>query len=202
LTPVPYLDLARRNVGRALRVSTFPDVDGDSLKGRLLVATPALVDPNFRRTVVLVAEHGEAGAMGVVLNRPSDTAVAEAVPELVPLTGDEEPVFVGGPVAVDSLLALAEVEDPDDASELLLGTVAFVRDPDVSTLRGRVFVGYAGWSPGQIEAELDEESWIVVPAEPDDVFSDDPDELWSSVLRRQGGPLALLATMPPNPSLN
>jgi len=177
-------------------------VDGDSLKGRLLVATPALVDPNFRRTVVLVAEHGEAGAMGVVLNRPSDTAVAEAVPELVPLTGDEEPVFVGGPVAVDSLLALAEVEDPDDASELLLGTVAFVRDPDVSTLRGRVFVGYAGWSPGQIEAELDEESWIVVPAEPDDVFSDDPDELWSSVLRRQGGPLALLATMPPNPSLN
>ena len=166
------------------------------------MATPALVDPNFRRTVVLVAEHGEAGAMGVVLNRPSQTAVAEAIPELVSLAGDEEPVFVGGPVAVDSLLALAEVENPDDAAELVVGTVAFVQDPEVPALRGRVFVGYAGWSPGQIEAELDEESWIVVPAEPDDVFSDDPDELWSSVLRRQGGPLALLSSMPPDPSLN
>lgn len=177
-------------------------MNGDSLKGSLLVAAPALVDPNFHRTVVLVAEHGEAGAMGVVLNRPSDTAVAEAIPELVSLAGDEEPVFVGGPVAVDSLLALAEVEDPDDASELVVGTVAFVQDPEVPALRGRVFVGYAGWSPGQIEAELDEESWIVVPAEPDDVFSDDPAELWSSVLRRQGGPLALLSSMPPDPSLN
>ena len=177
-------------------------MNGDSLKGSLLVATPALVDPNFRRTVILVAEHGEAGAMGVVLNRPSETAVAEAVPELVPLAGDEEPVFVGGPVAVDSLLALAEVEEPDDALELVVGAVAFVQDPEVPALRGRIFVGYAGWSPGQIEAELDEESWIVVPAEPDDVFSEDPDELWSSVLRRQGGPLALLSSMPPDPSLN
>jgi len=177
-------------------------MSGDSLKGNLLVAAPALVDPNFRRTVVLVAEHGEAGAMGVVLNRPSETAVAEAVPELVSLAGEEEPVFVGGPVALESLLALAEVEDPDDASELVVGTVAFVQDPDVPALRGRVFVGYAGWSPGQIEAELVEESWIVVPAEPDDVFSDEPDELWSSVLRRQGGPLALLASIPPDPTMN
>ena len=177
-------------------------MNGDSLKGSLLVATPALVDPNFRRTVVLVAEHGEAGAMGVVLNRPSETAVAEAIPELVSLAGDEEPVFVGGPVAVDSLLALAEVEEPDDTLELVVGAVAFVRDPEVPARRGRIFVGYAGWSPGQIEAELDEESWIVVPAEPDDVFSDEPDALWSSVLRRQGGPLALLSSMPPDPSLN
>jgi putative transcriptional regulator len=177
-------------------------MNGDSLKGSLLVATPALVDPNFRRTVVLVAEHGEAGAMGVVLNRPSETAVAEAIPELVSFAGDEEPVFVGGPVAVDSLLALAEVEEPDETLELVVGAVGFVQDLEVPSLRGRVFVGYAGWSPGQIEAELDEESWIVVPAEPDDVFSDDPDELWSSVLRRQGGPLALLSSMPPDPSLN
>lgn len=173
-----------------------------SLKGSLLVAAPALLDPNFHRTVVLVAEHGDEGAMGVVLNRPSETAVAEAVPELAPLAGDAEPVYVGGPVAVDSLLALAEVEDPDDAAELVVGAVAFVQDTGVPTLRGRIFVGYAGWSPGQIEAELDEESWIVVPAEADDVFSDEPDELWSAVLRRQGGPLAFLASMPPDPSLN
>jgi len=173
-----------------------------SLRGSLLVAAPSLLDPNFHRTVVLVAEHGDAGAMGVVLNRPSETAVAEAVPELAELAGDEEPVFVGGPVAADSLLALAEVDEPEDVSEPVVGTVAFVQDPHVPARRGRVFVGYAGWSPGQIEAELDEDSWIVVPAHPDDVFSDDPDELWSAVLRRQGGPLALLATMPPDPSLN
>jgi putative transcriptional regulator len=177
-------------------------VSETSLKGSLLVAAPSLLDPNFHRTVVLVAEHGDGGAMGVVLNRPSETAVAEAVPELAPLTGDAEPVFVGGPVAVDSLLALAEVEQAEDEDELVVGRVAFVHDPDVPARRGRVFVGYAGWSPGQIEAELDEKSWIVVPAQPDDVFSDDPEELWSAVLRRQGGPLALLATMPPDPSLN
>jgi putative transcriptional regulator len=173
-----------------------------SLKGNLLVAAPGLLDPNFRRTVVLVAEHGEAGAMGVVLNRPSETAVSEAVPELASLAGEQAPVFVGGPVAGDSLLALADVEDPEDASELVVGTVGFVQDPEVDARRGRVFVGYAGWSAGQIEAELSQESWFVVPAEPDDVFSEEPDELWSDVLRRQGGSLALVATMPPDPSLN
>ncbi len=177
-------------------------MDDTSLKGSLLVAAPSLLDPNFRRTVVLVAEHGDGGAMGVVLNRPSETAVAEAVPELAGLAGDAEPVYVGGPVAVDSLLALAEVEEPEDEADLVVGAIGFVNDPHVAARRGRVFVGYAGWSPGQIEAELDEESWFVVAAQPDDVFSDDPDELWSSVLRRQGGPLALLATMPPDPSLN
>ena len=178
-------------------------MDGDiSLRGSLLVATPSLLDPNFVRTVVLVAEHGESGAMGVVLNRPSETSVGEAVPELASLAGDEEPLFVGGPVSTDAVLALAEVEDPDDASELVLGDVGFVQDPEVAVRRGRVYIGYAGWSAGQIELELGEQSWIVVPAEADDVFSDAPDELWSRVLRRQGGGLALLATMPLDPSLN
>ena len=176
--------------------------DHTFLRGSLLVATPSLLDPNFARTVVLVAEHGEDGAMGVVLNRPSETPVAEAVPELASLAGDEEPLYVGGPVATDAVLALAEVEDPEDASELVLGDVGFVQDPEVAARRGRVFLGYAGWSPGQIEAELDEQSWIVVAAEPDDVFSAEPAELWSRVLRRQGGGLALLATMPLDPSLN
>ena len=173
-----------------------------TLRGRLLVAAPALRDPNFVRCVILIAEHGEGGAMGVVLNRPSETSVGEAVPELASLSAEDDPVYVGGPVAMDSVLALAEVDDPEDASELVLGDVGFVQDPDVIARRGRIFVGYAGWSAGQIEAELEEETWIVVPAEVDDVFSDEPDALWSAVLRRQGGPLALLATMPPDPSLN
>jgi putative transcriptional regulator len=174
----------------------------DSLRGQLLVATPSLLDPNFVRSVILVAEHGAEGAMGLVLNRPSETSVGEAVPELAPLSGEEEAVYVGGPVASESVLALVEVDDPGDASELVLGDVGFVQDPSVAGRRGRVFVGYAGWSEGQLEAELEEEAWIVVPAEPDDVFSEAPDELWSAVLARQGGSLALLATMPPDPSLN
>ena len=174
----------------------------DTLRGQLLVAAPILVDPNFHRTVVLVAEHGDEGAMGLVLNRPTDTSVAEALPALAPLAGEEERVYVGGPVALESVLAVAELDDPADASELLFGAVGFVQEPDVSVVRGRVFVGYAGWSAGQLEAELAEESWLVVPAEPDDLFGDDPDGLWSAVLRRQGGPYALLALMPPDPSLN
>lgn len=174
----------------------------ESLRGQLLVAAPVLSDPNFRRTVVLVAEHGEEGAMGLVLNRPTETSVGDAVPELSPIAGKEEPVFVGGPVSTGSVLAVAELDDPDDASELLFGAVGFVQEPDVAVQRGRIFVGYAGWSAGQLESELEEESWLVLPAEPDDLFSDDPDGLWSAVLRRQGGPYALLSLMPPDPSLN
>jgi putative transcriptional regulator len=174
----------------------------DTLRGRLLVAAPILSDPNFHRTVVLVAEHGEEGAMGLVLNRPTDTPVGDALPELAPLAGEDDPVYVGGPVALESVLAIAELDDPADASELLFGTVGFVQEADVPVLRGRIFVGYAGWSAGQLEAELEEESWLVLPAEPDDLFSDDPDGLWSAVLRRQGGPYALLSLMPVDPSLN
>jgi putative transcriptional regulator len=174
----------------------------DSLRGSLLVAAPTLVDPNFRRTVVLLAEHNDEGAMGLVLNRPTDTPVVDALPDLASLAGDEQTVYLGGPVALESVLAVAELEDPADASELLFGSVGFVQEPDVAVRRGRVFVGYAGWTAGQLEAELEEEAWFVVPAEPDDLFDDEPDELWSTVLRRQGGAYAVLALMPPDPSMN
>lgn len=174
----------------------------ETLRGQLLVAAPVLSDPNFRRTVVFVAEHGDEGAIGLVLNRPTDTPVGEAVPELTPIAGEGERVYVGGPVSTGSVLAVAELDDPDDASELLFDTVGFVQEPDVAVVRGRIFLGYAGWGAGQLEAELEEESWLVLPAEPDDLFSDDPDGLWSTVLRRQGGPYALLSLMPPDPSLN
>lgn len=174
----------------------------ETLRGSLLVAAPALHDPNFHRTVVLVAEHTDEGAMGLVLNRPTDTPVAAALPELAPIAGEADPVYVGGPVALESVLAVAELEEPEDASDLLFGSVGFVQEPDVPVVRGRIFVGYAGWSPGQLEAELEDESWLVVEAEPDDLFGDDADGLWSAVLRRQGGPYALLSLMPPDPSLN
>ena len=141
--------------------------------------------------------------MGLVLNRPTDTSVGDALPELVAdRRRTRSRSTSAGRSRPSSVLAVAELDDPDDASELLFGAVGFVQEPDVPVLRGRVFVGYAGWSAGQLESELEEESWLVLPAEPDDLFSDDPDGLWSTVLRRQGGPYALLSLMPPDPSLN
>lgn len=179
-----------------------------SLQGHLLVAGPALVDPNFRRTVVLVGEHGDAGAMGVVLNRPSPAAVDEAVPLLAELVGEDELVHVGGPVQEQAVLVLGEFDEPERAGVLVFGTVGFlpgeIEDAEeLGTLsRARVFAGYAGWGPGQLEDELAEAAWIVERAQPDDVFTDDPDGLWSAVLRRKGGPFAVLAAMPLDPARN
>ena len=178
-----------------------------SLKGQLLLAGPGLVDPNFRRAVVLVGEHTEEGALGVVLNRASEATVEEALPELLPLVGDLDRVHVGGPVQPSAIVVLADFVEPERAASLVLGSVGFLPsevDPDeLGELRqARVFAGYAGWGPGQLDDELDEGSWIVEPALPQDVFTDDPDELWSEVLRRKGGPFEVLALMPLDPSAN
>jgi putative transcriptional regulator len=179
----------------------------ESLKGQLLVASADLVDPNFRRAVVLVTEHDDEGALGVVLNRPAEATVAEAIPPLAGLVGDDAPVFVGGPVDQGSVIVLAQFEDPSDAAATIFADVGFVSgDADLDVLpdairQARVFAGYSGWSAGQLDAELEAEGWIVEQAIVDDVFGA-VDELWSDVLRRKGGPYALLATMPPDPSLN
>ncbi len=180
----------------------------DSLKGQLLIATAALLDPNFHRTVVLVTEHNPDGAMGVVLNRPSPVAVADAVPSLGVLVEDGALVHVGGPVQPEAVVALAELDTPELAAAVALGSIGYLRaDADPEELadvvrRARVFAGYAGWGGGQLESELEEEAWIVEPAEPDDVFTDDADGLWSSVLRRKGGAYTILARLPPDPSVN
>ena len=179
-----------------------------SFRGQLLVASPALLDPNFRRSVVLLAEHSDEGAMGVVLSRPSETTVAEAVPELEPLVDPGDPVHVGGPVEPSALLVLAEFDDPEAAASVVFEDVGFVpggSEPGavaVATRRARAFVGYAGWGAGQLEAELEEESWLVLEPDKADVFASDSADLWSSVLARQGGAFSLLARMPPDPSLN
>jgi putative transcriptional regulator len=178
-----------------------------SLKGQLLVAGPGLVDPNFRRTVVLVGEHSEEGALGVVLNRASETTVGEAVPELSGLVDGLENVHVGGPVQRSALVVLADFVEPDRAGALVLDSIGFLPaevDPDeIGELRrARIFAGYAGWGPGQLEEELEEGSWIVEPALPEDVFTGEPDDLWSDVLRRKGGPYEVLSLMPPDPTLN
>jgi putative transcriptional regulator len=179
----------------------------ETLQGQLLIASPGLFDPNFRRTVVLVTEHTEEGAAGLVLNRPSPASVSELVPQLEELVDVEEQVWLGGPVQPNAVLVLGEFVDPDDAAVPLFGSLGFpsLDDPDEvlpATTRRRVFAGYAGWGAGQLEAELESEDWILEPARPDDVFFEDAEALWSAVLRRKGGVYELLARIPADPSVN
>ncbi len=180
----------------------------DSLKGRLLLAAPTLRDPNFARAVVLIGAHSEDGAMGVVLNRPSSVTVAEAVPQLGEAVGEDEPVYVGGPVQQSSIVVLAEFLDASQAGLLVLDAIGFPpSDADLddlagTTLRGRVFAGYAGWSAQQLETEIDDGDWIAHDAGPEHIFSELPSDLWRTVLTSMGGSYALVARMPLDPSVN
>ena len=173
----------------------------DSLRGQLLIAAPQLVD-YFRRTVVLVLEHSDEGAMGLVLNRPTETEVAEAVPTLAELAGHEDVVHAGGPVEPTAVLALGDFEHPEEAGTPVIGTLGLVDPdrPDPELRRLRVFAGYTGWAPGQLDAELSQDAWVTAPAAPDDPFFDG--DLWPVVLQRLGGAYALMASMPADPSLN
>src|SRR3954447_19330032 len=173
----------------------------ESLRGRLLIAAPSLYD-YFRRTVVLVIEHNEDGALGVVLNRTSEELVGEVAPALAELTDTGELVRVGAPVSPDAVVALGEFGDPSEAGAAViggLGTLDPEREND-SLVRLRVYAGYAGWGAGQLDGEIEEGAWIVEHASPEDPFRDD--DIWSAALRRKGGGYRLLATMPSDPSLN
>jgi putative transcriptional regulator len=182
--------------------------------GSLLVAAPTLVDPNFARTIVLLLDTSESGALGVVLNRPTLLDVGDVLESWADLVVDPGVLFQGGPVETDSALAVARVaaglaaDDEPVGWRRVLGPTGLVDlDAPVEIVAAalsavRIFAGYAGWGAGQLEAEIEEGSWFVVPAEPQDPFLDDPERLWSTVLRRQGGGLAMMATMPAEPGLN
>lgn len=172
----------------------------ESLKGRLLVAAPSLFD-FFRRSIVLVVEHTEQGAFGVILNRRADTEVIELVPDLGPLVEQGAPLWVGGPVGPDSIVVLGDFVDPDKSAGVVANGIGVVDpDGDAEFSRARVFVGHAGWGPGQLEGEVERESWIVSDFDPDDVFSEG--DLWAEVVRRPGRDFAVMATMPDDPTLN
>ena len=181
------------------------------LTGRLLVATPTLVDPNFRRAVVLLLDHNDDGALGLVVNRPLEVDVSAVLPAWQPYATDPGRLFQGGPVELDSALGLVAV--PGDSQEPLgvrrlvgsIGLVDLDAPPEVvaGELAGlRIFAGYAGWSDGQLEREIEEGAWYVVGSESSDAFTASPQTLWRSVLRRQGGDLALVSTFPEDPALN
>jgi putative transcriptional regulator len=180
----------------------------DSARGKLLIAGPSLVDPNFWRTVVLVIEHTEEGALGLVLNRPSETTVGDAVPQLEQLVDLEQQLFIGGPVQPSAVIVLGEFEDPTDAAVLafddvgVLGTGASPDESAVGLRSGRAFVGHAGWGRGQLDGEIERGDWILEPAVLEDAFTAEASGLWSEVLTRKGGNYALLARMPPDPSVN
>ncbi len=180
----------------------------ESLAGQLLLASPSLRDPNFERSVVLIGVHSADGAMGIVLNRPSDVTVGEAAPQLEEAVSDSERVYVGGPVQPSSIVFLAEFLDPTPAGLLVLGRIGFptpeaeIGELSQATERGRVFAGFAGWGEGQLEAEIAQGDWIAQAALPDDVFTEVPERLWSDVLTRMGGSYALVARMPADPSVN
>ena len=179
-----------------------------SLRGKLIVAGPKLYDPNFHRTVVLICEHTDDGALGLIVNRPTPVEVGDAVPELGELLGPTDRLFAGGPVQPQSIVLLAELEDPPEEALMVTGDVGLVlqgvdlEDLAAMARRGRAFLGYAGWGPGQLEDELERDDWIVLDAEPNDAFADDAEAMWGRVLARNGGEYALLATMPPDPTLN
>jgi putative transcriptional regulator len=187
-----------------------------SLSGRLLVATPLLEDPNFRRAVVLIVDDRESeGTIGVVVNRPSDVPVSDVLPSWAGVVTAPTVVFSGGPVSTDSALALALARGradpvgwrPLDSAPVMrrVGLVDLEAPPEMLA-RGitsfRVFAGYAGWGRGQLQAEIDEGSWYVLRGEPADAFTADPGRLWRAVLHRQGGEIALVSTFPDDPACN
>jgi putative transcriptional regulator len=181
------------------------------LTGCLLVASPVLEDENFRRAVVLMLDHGEDGALGLVVNRPMEVDVSSVLPAWQPYTTAPGRLFQGGPVQLDSALGLVAVPGTGSGPigvRLLIGSVGLVdldAPPEVIApgLAGlRIFAGYAGWSPGQLENEIGQGSWYVVDSEPRDAFSDRPERLWPDVLRRQRGRLAMVSTYPDDPTQN
>jgi len=187
--------------------------DAEVEPGTLLVAAPQLMDPNFRRTVVYVIHHRSEGTLGVVLNRPSEISVGDVLPKWGMHITEPGSLFVGGPVEQRTAICLVTLRAGVPAAELAgvvpvcgpVGLVDLDGDPDslLPQARGiRVFAGYAGWGAGQLAGEIERGDWVVVPALPDDVIAGPGDDLWGRVLRRQGPPLAFLATHPGDVKLN
>lgn len=181
-----------------------------SLAGKLLVATPQLGDQNFHRTVIYVCAHTGEGALGVVLNRPTSVPVAEVMMRWADAISEPSEFFEGGPVGEDSAIGLAVAESglpPGSAMPVEGRVVTLDLDADPDLVQGRlvglrIFLGYSGWSSGQLENEIAQNSWFVLDAREDDILTTDPVELWDRVLERQSGLLSAVPMIPDDPELN
>lgn len=176
----------------------------DGLGGKLLLANGSLFGDVFRQTAILMAEHGDEGALGFVVNRPTEMMVSHDGP--VAALGElDETVYSGGPVQQSLLSVIAEFENPEVASRVIFDSVGFAdleaADPS-GVKRARVFAGYSGWGPGQLEGELEEGSWVVTEPTADLIFEVEAGRVWQEALRRMGGEYALMATMPYDPGMN
>ena len=177
--------------------------------GMILIAPPMMEDPNFRRAVVFLCEYTETGSFGLILNRPLDAKLSDV------LEGFDDASLrlrQGGPVQTDTLHFLHKLGDRvPGAIEVTDGVFwggdfemlkALITAGEASRQNVRFFLGYAGWSPTQLEAEIEQGGWILLPKAADVVFDDNPSELWRSSLRRLGGEYAVLANFPEDPRLN
>ena len=179
----------------------------ETLKGQLLIAGAGIFGATFRQTVVLLAEHDETSALGFVVNRPSELIAGEATSELATLPLADPRIYHGGPVQPGAVAVIGEFEHGDFAGNLVFGSVGMLgAGPDgivtEGVQRAKVFSGYAGWGPGQLEGELDEGAWVIEDARAEDVFTPDPEHLWRDVLRRKGGEFVMLSTMSADPTAN
>ena len=184
--------------------------------GQLVVATPSLLDPNFERTVVLLLQaDADDGALGLVLNRPTGTEVGEVLADWAALSAEPGVVFTGGPVQPNAAICLGHGRPGGPAVAAFsvlegvpgtsIGTIDLDSPPEQlvpAVSEVRLFAGYAGWSAGQLEAEVDEGAWWVLDALPADAFTAQPEGLWAAVLKRQGAPIAFAASYPADPTLN
>jgi putative AlgH/UPF0301 family transcriptional regulator len=208
----PVRPAAGRRSAPAVPVLSIGGLD-DIRPGSLLVAMPALTDPTFAGTVVYVLDHSDSGTLGVVLGRPSQVEIRDVLPGWCDLAVDPGVFHVGGPCEADTALCLAvspaAATDEGSALRRVAGDVYLVDlDSDPAELQEeltglRVFAGYAGWSPGQLAAEVAEGAWACVAGVPDDVLGESAGaDLWRIVMGRQTGRLAVLSTAPADPSAN
>ncbi len=183
-------------------------MDQEIEKGKLLIAMPILVDPNFRQTVVLLCEHGPNGSLGLVINRPTEVDASTFVDELPDLAGTGQ-IYAGGPVSKDAMLVLCHGHETlEDQS--ILKNVFLVKDLEMLKLTGQIgpearircYLGYAGWAPGQLEAEITAGAWRPIPGDTGLIFDANPTTLWQEMITQIGGEWSIYATMPPDPSLN
>ena len=177
-------------------------------RGLFLIASPALRDPNFVRTVVLLIDHNSNGSLGLIVNRRTDLSIDDVFGSDLEI---DRKIHFGGPVESNRLFVLHRHSDPPPDSHEVCTGVHFGGDLDSISAEARSrsdpdafrgYLGCAGWGEGQLEQELSHDSWILLPATADRVFDPDPEGLWSHLLSEMGGDYLLYSMMPPDPDLN